>query len=378
MRARIGALVVLCFLLNPVRTTTLSAWSLPEKALVLAAVAVFGACFLTVFWRNTPTLHANRAPWAIVGALVIGGLLVAVFGASFLGVLAYFLMSMLLFNCRTAWWPHIVLGVPLGAFIVSRWILDEAAMRPIGLAVQVLLVGAIQAAFYQQIAAKTELRRARADVARLAVTEERLRIARDLHDILGQRLSAVSLKAELAARLAPRDAERAAAEMIEVAAVARAALADVRATVSGYRQMSLCGEVETARALLTAGGIEMDVAVAAMPAALDECAGWIVREAVTNVIRHSAAKHCEIRAIHAADAVIVEVRDDGGGDSEAMAFGNGLTGLAERVHNAGGALTTARDRGWFVVRATFGEACVRAAAARDAAAAAGVGARGVE
>ena len=89
---------------------------------------------------------------------------------------------------------------------------------------QTLLIGAVQAAFYQQIRAKVELRRARADLARLAVTEERLRIARDLHDILGQRLSAVSLKAELAARLVERDPDRAAAEMGEVAAVARAAL----------------------------------------------------------------------------------------------------------------------------------------------------------
>jgi two-component system sensor histidine kinase DesK len=373
LRARVAALVLLGFLLAPVRSTLSSGWSVPEKVLVLAAVAGFAACFVVVFWRNTPRLHSNRAPWAIVAALAIGVPLVVVFDASFLAVLTYFVMSMLLFNCRTSRWPAIVLGVPALAYVADRWVLGETHMKPIELAVQALLIGTVQAAFYQQISAKTELRRARAELARLAVTEERLRIARDLHDILGQRLSAVSLKAELAARLAPRDAERAAAEMIEVAAVARAALADVRDTVSGYRQMSLAGEVETARALLTAGRIELDASICDMPAPLDECAGWVVREAVTNVIRHSVAKRCEIRAVRHAAAVIVEVRDDGGTETTAFSFGNGLTGLAERVDLAGGVLATVRDRGSFVVRATFGEACVRSAAARDAAAAIAAG-----
>ncbi len=367
IRARIAAVVILGFLINPVRTALSSDWSLPGQILALVAVAAFAACFLTVFWRNTPAMHGNRAPWALTGALVIGGALVPVFGRTYLAVLTYFMLSMLLFNCRTSRWPFIVLGVPTAAYLADWWVLGEPPMKPLGLAVQAVLIGTVQAAFYQQIAAKLELRRARAELARLAVTEERLRIARDLHDILGQRLSAVSLKAELAARLAPRDADRAAAEMIEVAGVARAALADVRETVSGYRQMSLAGEVETARALMTAGRIELAATICEMPAPLDECAGWVVREAITNVIRHSAAKRCEIHAVNHAGTVIVEVRDDGGGDSAGFAFGNGLTGLAERVDLAGGVLTTVRDRGSFVVRATFGEICVRTAAAREAA-----------
>jgi two-component system sensor histidine kinase DesK len=366
MRARVSGLLFLGFLAFPVKETLGASWSLPDKVLIFVGLTLLAACFAAVIWRNTPLLHANRAPYALSGAIVVGSLLLIPFGQQWLPALSYFTMSMLLFNCRTSRWPLIVLGVPLADVVIGRFAFDGATAKPFMVALQVLLIGAIQAAFYQQIAAKTELRRVRADLARLAVSEERLRIARDLHDILGQRLSAVSLKAELAARLAGRDAVRASAEMVEVAAVARAALADVRLTVSGYRQMSLTGEIETARALLTAGGVSLDASMDALPASLDECGGWLVREAVTNVIRHSSASVCQIRATRKSGAVVVEVRDNGRTDGAFHAYGNGLTGLAERVGCVGGDLWTGRDHGWFVVRATFAEAAVRGAAARTA------------
>jgi len=368
MRARLAAIFVLCFLIWPVKAMLRSDSSLPYKMLVLAGLMAFGLCFLAVIWRNTPRLHANRAPYAVVAAIAIGSALLAVYGRPWLSAITYFTIAMLLFNCRTSRWPYIVVGVPLAQIVVGRYLMGDHTMAPFSLAIQACLIGVIQAAFYQQITAKIELRRVRADLARLAVSEERLRISRDLHDILGQQLSAVSLKADLAARLASRDPERAAAEMIEVAAVARAALSEVRETVSGYRQMSMCGETETGRAILIAARVHVNVSICQLPHPLDQCGAWLVREAVTNVIRHSGASNCEIKAVRTPTSVVIEVRDDGGTEGAALAYGTGLTGLAERVENERGDLFIGRERGWFVVRATFGEAAVRSAAGRAAAA----------
>ena len=367
IRARISGLFFLGFLGVPVSTIVHSDRPAPDKVLILALVASYASCFAAVIWRNTPRMHERRATYAVLASLVLGAPLIVLFGHGWLAAMSYFTTAMLLFNFGIRWWPYIVVGIPFTEVAIGRYALGDNSSRPLTTALQVLLIGAIQAAFYQQVAAKIELRRVRADLARLAVSEERLRISRDLHDILGQELSALSLKAELAARLATRDAERAAAEMVEVAAVARAALADVRETVSGYRKMSLCGETDTARALLTAAGIKTDIDIQELPAPLDSCSAWLIREAVTNVIRHAGASRCQIRAVRTLTSVVIEVRDDGGTASAALSYGNGLTGLAERVRSESGELTCARDGAWFVLRATFDEAAVRSAAGRLAA-----------
>jgi two-component system sensor histidine kinase DesK len=280
-------------------------------------------------------------------------------GVNWLTGLSIYTIAMLLFNCGRRLWLPIVLAVPVAAVIVDVIIVGDPFRDAVELAVPILLIGAVQAAFYQQVRAKVELTRARTDLARLAVSEERLRIARDLHDILGQRLSAVSLKAELAARLVERDPTRAAAEMGEVAAVAREALSDVRETVSGYRALTLATEIETARALLIAAGVSVEVACGGdpLPEPLDECAGALVREAVTNVIRHAGAGRCAIQIGRESGAVVVEVRDTGTGTvgpiAASVPYGNGLTGLAERVERVGGMLWIGRERDQFVVRATM-------------------------
>jgi two-component system sensor histidine kinase DesK len=354
VRARIGAVIGLLFLSWPLRDAVTSSRPVAYRLLILAAVAAYAVCFLTVIWRNTPRLHGNRAPVTIGLSVLVGSGLCFVYGQAWLTLMTSFTIAMLLFNSRTRTWPYIVVLTPVAEMAASRWVFGDHSWHPLAMGLQAALIGMIQAAFYLQVAAKVELRRVRADLARLAVSEERLRIARDLHDILGQQLSAVSLKAELAARLTTRDPERAAAEMTEVAAVARAALADVRATVAGYRQVSLCGEVETARALLTAARMETAISTCELPAALDACGAWLVREAVTNVIRHAGATRCEIGAVRTPGSAVVEVRDNGGtAGSGVLTFGNGLNGLSERVGDEGGTLWIGREGGWFVVRATF-------------------------
>jgi two-component system sensor histidine kinase DesK len=184
-----------------------------------------------------------------------------------------------------------------------------------------------------------ELNQARAELARTAVAHERERFARDLHDLLGHSLSVIAIKAELARRLAPVDGERAAAEVADIETVARQALSEVRDAVSGYRRPALDVELEGARVALEAAGIE--AMVERSSSNLDEdveaVIGWAVREGATNVIRHSAARHCRIRVTADATRAELEVADDGRGPNGAGA-GNGLGGLRDRVAAVQGTL----------------------------------------
>jgi two-component system, NarL family, sensor histidine kinase DesK len=214
-----------------------------------------------------------------------------------------------------------------------------------------------------------ELSEARAELARMAVAQERARFARDLHDLLGHSLSVIALKAELAGRILGGPSgdgvseqspvggrveravteqsalegrvERAVTEIRELEQVARTALGEVREAVSGYRQPTLAGELAGARMALAAAGIEADIHETPVPLdpAVEAVLAWAVREGATNVIRHSGARHCTLRVTASLSDAGVEVLDDGATGSRpgrddgvgAVAFGSGLAGLAERA-----------------------------------------------
>jgi two-component system, NarL family, sensor histidine kinase DesK len=194
-----------------------------------------------------------------------------------------------------------------------------------------------------------ELNEARAELARTAVAAERERFARDLHDLLGHSLSVIAIKAELAGRLLPVDAERAGSEIADVEQVARQALSEVRQAVSDYRQPTLDGELEGARMALTAAGIdaEFDRTPAALDPEVEAVLAWTVREGATNVIRHSGARHCRVR-VRAGDADAgVEVLDDGAGTAVDGVVsnghaGNGIAGLRERAERLTGRIEAGR------------------------------------
>jgi signal transduction histidine kinase len=183
----------------------------------------------------------------------------------------------------------------------------------------------------------SRLRRQRGEIARLAVSEERLRFARDLHDVLGRSFTLIALKSELATRLLPGDREAATREITDVQLVAREALRDVRQAVVGYRQPSLAVELSGARSALEGVGIECHILqdVGNLPEQIDSLFAWAVREGVTNVIRHSGAAHCEIRLSRGEREVQVEVLDDGTGEAVGTS-GQGLQGLKERAMARGG------------------------------------------
>jgi two-component system, NarL family, sensor histidine kinase DesK len=188
------------------------------------------------------------------------------------------------------------------------------------------------------ISINAELTEARDELARNAVAEERLRFARDLHDLLGHSLSLIALKSELAGRLAERDPARAREEMADVEAAARRALAEVRDAVSGYRQVSVAQALVEARSALSAAGVGLraPAGVPSLPAKVDAVLGWVVREATTNVLRHSAARSVTVELDTAGPTARLTVTDDGVGSTAPS--GAGLCGLAERVEAVGGRL----------------------------------------
>ncbi|WNM37285.1 sensor histidine kinase [Micromonospora halotolerans] len=199
-----------------------------------------------------------------------------------------------------------------------------------------------------------ELQGAQQEIRRLAVAEERARTARDLHDILGHSLTVVAVKAELAGRLLELDPARAATEVADIERLARQALADVRGTVGAYRGVSLATELAGARSALAAAGVAADLpeTVPSLPAERDELFGWTVREGVTNVVRHSGARRCQIRI----DPTAVEIRDDGRGPAgEPDTAGHGLVGLRERARRLDATVSVGRPRDGrgFLLRVTL-------------------------
>jgi two-component system, NarL family, sensor histidine kinase DesK len=183
-----------------------------------------------------------------------------------------------------------------------------------------------------------ELREARAELAELAVAEERLRFARDLHDLLGHDLSLIALKAELAERLLPERVDEASTEVSEIKALTRNALGQVREAVDGYRRPTLAGELAGARTALEAAGIELSVEqpVISLHPDSESVLAWTVREGATNVLRHSGARHVAIALRSGPAGTEVEIQDDGRAEAPPTDAGHGLEGLRERALAVGG------------------------------------------
>jgi two-component system sensor histidine kinase DesK len=205
------------------------------------------------------------------------------------------------------------------------------------------------------------LNEARRLSAELAVKDERLRFAADLHDIQGHHLQVIALKSELAARLAERDPARAAAEMKEVQRLSTDALQDTRAVVQGYRRTTLDDEIANATKVLAAADIDarMNLEPAAvagadhLAAASRHLLGLVMREATTNVLRHSRARHAEVDYRVTDGFARLRMSNDGATDPPGSGTGTGLRTLYERLEAAGGELTWAHEGERFVVAASL-------------------------
>jgi len=200
------------------------------------------------------------------------------------------------------------------------------------------LIGGINIFEAEKERASKRLSQANDEIERLAKIAERERIARDLHDLLGHTLSTITLKSELAARLAQVDIDKAAQQMREVETISRETLSQVREAVRGYRSKGLQAEIDALSAALQPAGIELTVErepVELQPEQ-ESTLALALREAVTNVMRHSHASHCKVSLYNEDDWIVLRVEDNGRGSREPE--GNGLRGMRERLQALGGSL----------------------------------------
>jgi two-component system sensor histidine kinase DesK len=335
-RRRAGGLVVGLLYLTPL-IGEIADYSAVKRGLAVLGLAGFVAGYLgTALSRRRMTDPVPRFAWILLvffTSLVVG--LPFVFGREWIGMPIY-LGVVLTITLPYRWAPLGVVGATILAG-VQTGILTSELSTAAGLTLTTFAIGLLMLMFRRARMLVRQLQEARGEVARLAATEERLRIARDMHDLLGHSLSLIVLKSELAGRLTERDPAKVAQEVKDIESVARQALADVRETVSGYRRRPLTDELDSARSVMAAAGVNATVRTSGtpLPDQLDGLFGWAVREAATNVVRHARATRCEITVKSDRKGAALEVRDDGAGATNFVP-GNGLIGLTERIEDAGG------------------------------------------
>jgi two-component system sensor histidine kinase DesK len=343
----------LVYLADPI----LRAWQHRDEArgdLVLVALAAFAVLYLDHFWLERryilrPTRVSGsgwvRAPASLARWLAMAGLatLATVILGQEAGATWVFVAVAGLWTFRVPIGHVIsVVLVVLYEFLslhLDTWHHDASVSFAIILAVTAVTGGMV--AGQRQFA----LAEARQENALLALQEERNRMARDVHDILGHSLTVITVKAELATRLIDVSPDRARSEIADLERLSRDALADVRKAVEGYREISLSGELARAREALAAARISADVSVTTdeVPPDMREVCAWAVREGVTNVIRHSGATRCTISLGRTG----VTITDDGvarPAEVEVAERGHGLVGLRERAATVGAVVTAGSVR----------------------------------
>lgn len=335
------------FLFYPMRDLLAAHLSPLRLFIALAGMVTFVSIYLWLMlhdpFPDAPLTPSQiRAHVALIGTLTVIVLsLTRVYSIDWLWFIMYANMASAIKLPVRAAAPTIIsltiLTVVVGR-VAADWNVANRIVSPVA-AVAVVMIG-----ISQLVVTIRQLRAARQEIARLAVTDERLRFARDLHDLLGHSLSTITLKNELARHMVVADPERAVREIEEAITVARGALREVREAVSGYRQPTLVTELHSARQILEAAGVvcRCKDTAGALPPATESVLAWAVREGVTNVIRHSHARHCAIRVARDTDMVTVTVIDDGCGSASCRrtdgtdGVGNGLRGLAERAGQQNG------------------------------------------
>jgi two-component system sensor histidine kinase DesK len=334
-RKRIAINVSFLWLLAPLLDLAGSHPGLLRAALVVAATALF---VVTYNW-----LPRERRPLRLD------------FGVTLSLALLTTIAIVLTVADRWSWALLFVFTAIAGVMRLSRregalWVLSCTCLTAVTLVVDhsdtgttisftatTLGIGFMMFAFRRLMQLNQDLVEAREELARLAVSEERARFARDMHDLLGHSLSVIAVKAELAERLLARDPARAAEHVADLKTVARDALGEVRDAVSGYRQPTLVSELAGARMALQAAGIEAELEAAdvELPAEVEAVLAWAVREGTTNIVRHSGARSCRIAVRPGPTGVSAEVVDDGDGQGP-TGNGHGLAGLRERAASVAG------------------------------------------
>lgn len=318
-----------------------------EWLALVAVIAVFVPLYFLGYWART-----RAQLLLVVGAITLLGLVYAPFNPSCGGLFIY-AGAFVGFGFRP------LRALQILAVILGLATLEAVALNPhpwtwVPLLVIAALVSAANIHFAEMHRKNQRLKAAREEVEHLAKVAERERIARDLHDLLGHTLTVIAVKSELADKLAERDPERSREEIREVHRISRQALSEVRRAVQGYRADTSPGletELATARRTLESAGLEVEVDEGEAPGRLVGGLGFpgetalvlALREAVTNVLRHSFAARCRIALARRKGRAVLEIADDGRGGLAPE--GSGLSGMRERVQALGGRVARSGDGG---------------------------------
>ncbi len=300
-------------------------WAIDGSALIVFLVLYFRA-----FWLEGRDLLRMAFVIVALGAVLVprnhGAAVFFIYGAAFLGEAAR--------PAAAARWLLLIVGI----VAVESWLLGLPPAVWIPGAMVSLLVGGTNIHFGEVRRKDHALLEVREAAEHLAVVAERERIARDMHDLLGHTLSVIVIKSELAAKLADRDPKRAANEIRDVERISRSALQEVRRAIHGYRGERLRDELANAHAALAAAGVTLEVDAEPLPLDPDKehALALALREAITNVIRHAAARRCSVALARDTDAIRLVVADDGVGGEHVE--GAGLSGMRARLSAIGGTL----------------------------------------
>ncbi len=317
----------------------------------LAALVFFAASYTWLMWHHPASSGACKRSHSPLSLTLFGVLVALVLALSliygnaflwlFIGISA---IAGVMLPMRSAFVAVVIFTLlPLGISVgTSGGIAQVNWLQLIPLMLLVRGIGVDMIGVARLSGAIRELHAVRGELTRLKVEEERTRLARDLHDLLGHTLSMITLKSELAGRLVEQEPARAVQEMREVERVSRQTLREVRVAVAGYRQPRLESELDGARQILSAARVtcQVEYTLGELEPSIDAVLAWTVREGVTNVIRHSRARHCLIRLTHEHGTICAEIINDRSREQESedakVRTGSGLSGLNERVTSHGG------------------------------------------
>jgi len=316
--------------------------STTDWILSLGGVAVFLVLYFAGHW-----FRDRRLLWIIAGITIIGLLLAPrnpgasvffIYAAAFAGFSG---------SPRLA---AVVIAVVAAALGVEAWLLGLPAVFWIPGMIFTIVIGGVNSHFGEAARTRARLHRAEEEIENLAQLAERERIARDLHDLLGHTLSLITLKSELAGKLLNMDPERARNEIADIEKISREALAEVRQTVAGYRASGFEAELANAKIATSAAGITMKTDTGKVHLRPDEntLLASVLREAMTNMLRHSGAKECSVRLERTPEGVHMTISDNGRGSTSAVE-GQGLSGMRRRLEAAGGSLEIRRDEGFQLI-----------------------------
>lgn len=310
-----------------------------DKALGVAYFAAMLMFQLRLLQRRPAPLNSKVGAAALVAQVVVAYLPFVQFGQSWAGMPGFLAGSCLLVLPGVAAWA--AFATVVGSMAYVQHLLTGGPLDVTYTTVSTVITGLLVYGLTRLAALVDELREARAQIAMLAVAQERLRVSRDLHDLLGYSISAIALKSELTARLIGTQPDRARAEVHEILDISRRALGDVRSLARSYREMSLQDEIRSARSMLLAADVTTRVDLSgggSLPTDVETVLAIVLREGVTNVLRHSHAVHCEISVRRDAAAVHFEIVNDGveAESPTCPGGGSGLGSLSARVAAVGG------------------------------------------